>query len=163
MKTYFFIDKCLPFGASISCANFQSFSDALNHIVKWKTECTLYIVNPALTNYLDDFLFITLTIMQCNGMVDQFLEVCKQVGCPISIEKTEWATQLIVFLGILLNGNTLTLSVPTDKCELAASLLRTAILKKKVPIKFIQQLTGTLNFLTKAIVPGRVFMRGMYT
>ena len=28
-KIQFFIDKCLPFGASISCAIFQDFSDGL--------------------------------------------------------------------------------------------------------------------------------------
>ena len=27
-ETYYFIDKCLPFGHSISCALFQKFSDA---------------------------------------------------------------------------------------------------------------------------------------
>ena len=31
-KWYYFVDKCLPFGASISCAIFQSFSNALVHI-----------------------------------------------------------------------------------------------------------------------------------
>ena len=33
---YYFIDKCLPFGASISCALFQSFSDCLKHIAGWR-------------------------------------------------------------------------------------------------------------------------------
>ena len=33
-KWYFFIDKCLPFGASISCAHFQCFSNALRVIVE---------------------------------------------------------------------------------------------------------------------------------
>ena len=31
---FFFIDKCLPFGASISCAHFQRFSNALKAIVE---------------------------------------------------------------------------------------------------------------------------------
>ena len=34
----YFVDKCLPFGASISCALFQRFSDALCHIVQFKTK-----------------------------------------------------------------------------------------------------------------------------
>ena len=32
-EVYYFVDKCLPFGASISCAIFQAFSDAVAHIV----------------------------------------------------------------------------------------------------------------------------------
>ena len=30
-KTYYFVDKCLPFGASISCLHFQRFSNAVKH------------------------------------------------------------------------------------------------------------------------------------
>ena len=33
-KTYYFVDKCLPFGASISCSHFQRFSNAVKHIVQ---------------------------------------------------------------------------------------------------------------------------------
>ena len=33
----YFIDKCLPFGASISCAIFQRFSDALKFLIKYWT------------------------------------------------------------------------------------------------------------------------------
>ena len=35
-KTYYFVDKCLPFGASISCSHFQRFSNAIKHIVQFK-------------------------------------------------------------------------------------------------------------------------------
>ena len=49
-KTYFFVDKCLPFGSSISCKIFQDFSDSVAHIVRSKT-------HKPLVNYLDDYLF----------------------------------------------------------------------------------------------------------
>ena len=32
-KIYYFVDKCLPFRASISCAHFQRFSNAISHII----------------------------------------------------------------------------------------------------------------------------------
>ena len=32
-KWKFFIDKCLPFGASISCSHYQRFSNSLRHIM----------------------------------------------------------------------------------------------------------------------------------
>ena len=58
---FYFIDLCLPFGASISCALFQSFSDALAHIAGFKIS-TGKIERPvAITNYLDDF-FIHLPV-----------------------------------------------------------------------------------------------------
>ena len=36
-KWYYFVDKCLPFEASISCAIFQAFSVAIAHIVRVKS------------------------------------------------------------------------------------------------------------------------------
>ena len=95
---------------------------------------------------------------------DQSIFRCMQnIGCPISMEKTEWATQLITFLGMLLNGKTLAISVPIEKCNTAIALLSEGITNKKVTMGFIQKLTGTLNFLNKAIVPGHTFTREMYT
>ena len=53
-RACYFVDKCLLFGASISCALFQEFSNALQHI-------TEFVINgntkKILTNYVDDFLF----------------------------------------------------------------------------------------------------------
>ena len=66
----------------------------------------------------------------------------------------EWGTTLIVFLGILLNGRSYTLSIPMEKRNKAVQLIQTAISKRKVTVHFIQKLTGTLNFLNRAIVPG---------
>ena len=43
------------------------------------------------------------------------------------------------------------------------SFLNWAHDKDKATIKFVQRLTGTLNFLSKAIVPGRTFTRRLYS
>ena len=155
-KLGYFIDKCMPFGASISCANFQAFLHALKYIMEWQVKMVYQIYIP-ITNYLDDFLFLAISILLCNGSVKIFLRICEKIGCPISMEKTKWATQILVFLGILLNGRSLTLSIPLEKKNKALNLLNTAIDKRKVTIKFMQKLTGTLNFLNRVIVPGRAF------
>ena len=153
----FFVENCLPFGASISCSNFQFFSDSLQHIIENITGRGFTV-----TNYLDDFLFIATTRRVCNETVQRFLSMCEEIGCPVSLEKTEWANELMVFLGILLNGINKTLSIPEEKIHKALNLLNWALQKKKVTVKFVQRLSGTLNFLNKAIVPGRAFTRGMY-
>ena len=84
-KTYYFVDKCLPFGASISCAHFQRFSKAVRHIVEWLTK-------QKLVNYLDDYFFAQLLKLLCNNQVKTFLQVCGQIAFPVSLEKTFWAT-----------------------------------------------------------------------
>ena len=67
------------------------------------------------------------------------------------------------FLGILLDRRSRTLCLPIEKRRKALNLLNWAIQKKKFTIKNIERLTGTLNFLSRAIFPGRAFTRQMYS
>ena len=157
-EVFYFVDKCLPFGASISCAIFQEILDVLKFLVEHRT-----LTRKQLSNYLDDFLFLARTIAKCNYLISAFLTLCEEVGVPISDDKTEWGTTLIVFLGILLNGCKLTLAVPEEKRIRAINLLKYFIGKNKATVRELQKLCGYLNFLNKAIYPGRVFVRRMYS
>ena len=113
-------------------------------------------------NYLDDFLFVAYTKALCIAMINQFLGVCNQVGVPIASEKTEWATPLLTFLEVLLNGFTMTLGIPEEKRHRVIFLLSKLIDKKKAMIRDLQKLCGFLNFLNRIVYPGRVFMQCMY-
>ena len=154
----FFIDLCLPFGASISCVVFQAFSDALTHIIEY-----LLAIEDLTTNYLDDFLFVAILKDQCNKFMRTFIVLCKRINCPLSQEKTEWATVRIIFLGTLLDGTRYCLCIPEDKKLKALSILNQVMAKRTITIKQVQSLTGILNFLNRALVPGRVFTPRMYS
>ena len=158
-KHKFFIDKCLPFGASISCAIFQRFSNALTHITKWRIG---NMTDKEIANYLDDFLDIALTRTDCNLMLTTFQETCDSLNIPLAKEKTVWATVCLVFLGILLNGERLLLTLPQEKIRRTVHLLELFLQKKKATVKEVQSLAGLLNFLHKAIYPGCAFTRRMY-
>ena len=156
-KIVWFVDKNLPFGSSISCSQFQKFSDCLKHIVEYKTG------RPgAVTNYLDDFLFIAPTQSTCNYMVSTFLQVCEEVGVPVSHEKTVLACDKLQFLGLILDGRRFMLTIPDDKKVRAYNVLNKLICSRSATIKELEQITGLLNFLSKAIVPGRTFAMRMY-
>ena len=79
-KTYFFIDKCMPFGASISCAHFQKICDAIAHIWRFKTK-------KDTVNYLDDFFFAALMKFLCDEQMRIFMQICSEISFPVSIEK----------------------------------------------------------------------------
>ena len=83
-----------------------------------------------MSNYLDDFLFAVLTRLICNHMVQAFLDICKEINCPVSDEKTMWATEIIVFLGILLDGQYKLLALSEEKCRKAKNMLQWLIGKK---------------------------------
>ena len=115
----YFIDKCLSFGASISCSIFQKFSDALKFLIEVKAD----VIPDSVTNYLDDFLFLALTIMECDSLIRKFLNMCHSLGIPIVLEKTKWACDWVIFLGILLDGSNMVLHIPLDKRDKAVKML----------------------------------------
>ena len=95
-RWYFFVDKCLAFGVSISCKTFQEVSNGIAHIVR-------YITKRDLVNYLDDYYFCALLKHVCNNDMKAFIDVCRQISMPISIDKTVWACTLMTFLGFLID------------------------------------------------------------
>ena len=156
-KTYFFVDKCLPFGASISCKIFQAFSDAVAFLVLHQTK-------QENVNYLDDYLFLALLKALCNLQLDTFLDICNQINFPVSLEKTVWATPIITFLGLVIDGINKRIRIPVEKINRALHMIQVLLRRpnKKATLREVQKLTGFLNFLGKAIVPGRAFTRRMY-
>ena len=154
----YFVDKCLPFGASISCAIFQEFSNAIAHLVTFRT-------SKPLVNYLDDFFFTALCKAACDGQVQVFLDICSHICFPVSLEKTYWGTHLLTFLGLLIDTIIQLICIPLDKLNKAKEMLKHFMDKrnKKVTVHQVQQLAGFLNFLCRCIVPGRAFTRRLYS
>ena len=155
--TYYFVDKCLPFGASISCCHFQRFSNAKKHIVEWKTKKNL-------VNYMDDFLFAALMKLICNNQVQMFLDICEQIAFPVSLEKTFWVTTKLTFLDLLIDTINQWVCVPIEKVEKAVQLIQSVLDKKsrKITLNQLQKICGFLNFLGRCIIPGRAFTRRLY-
>ena len=153
-KYYYFVDKALPFGASISCSHFQRVSNGIAHIIKYRAR-------KANINYLDDFLFAALMKLHCNRQIQLFLDVSEQIGMPVNFEKTFWATTCLTFLGLLINTITQTVSIPREKIIKAHKLINRVLSNKsrKLTLYQLQQICGYLNFLCKAVVPGRAFTR----
>ena len=152
-----FVDKCLPFGASISCAIFQDFSDSVAAIFVHRT-------GQQTVNYLDDYFFAAALRSLLNGQIEEFLQICSLINFPISLEKTVWASQVIIFLGFLIDLRTRMVSIPADKVDRATKLIRSILGKtnKKMTVHQMQKLCGFLNHLCRCIVPGRAFTRRLY-
>ena len=137
-RIYYFVDKCLPFGSSISCAIFQAFSNAIAWIVMFRT-------GQDLVNYLDDYFFVAMLTLMCNGQIQVFLDVCKRVNFPVSLGKTFWAAPKLTFLGMLLDAENQVVAIHS-----------------KTTLQQLQRLCGFLNFLCKCVIPGRTFTRRLY-
>ena len=157
-KLYYFVEKCMSFGCSISPKIFQDVSDGIAHIVKVRT-------GKKNVNYLDDYFFASILRQYCDWQVEMFLNICKEIAFPVSLEKTFWSSTLMTFLGLLLDSENQVVCIPLEKIEKALNLVEYFLNKhnKKVTVLQVQKLTGFLNFLCKCVIPGRAFTRRMYS
>ena len=151
----YYIDKCLPFGCSISCAIFEKFSTFLEFCLKQ------YSLSNRWIHYLDDFLSGDPVFQQARKNLQAALDLFERFGVPISIEKLEGPTQSIVFLGIEIDTKKMQVRLPKEKQEnlLIEIEYFIAQYQKKVNLRQLQSLIGKLSFACRAILPGRAFLR----
>lgn len=156
-KDYFFADKNLCFGSGVSCAIFQRVSNAIAHIFQKRVDS----LRP--TNFLDDFLQVEQLLEMSWNNLREYQTLCQQIQFPLAENKTVEPTQIIIFLGMLLNSITQTVSIPVEKRDKALTQIDNLLRCKKTTVKYLQQVTGLLNFICRAVVPGRAFTRRLYS
>ena len=156
-KVLYFVDKCLPFGSSISCVIFQAISDAIAWLVRFKT-------HKNNVNYLDYYLFAAALKALCDWQIKIFLGICQDINFPVAMEKTYWGCNLLTFLSLLLDTRKQLIGIPMDKLIKAANWVHYFLNKKnkKAMLLEFQKLCGILNFLCRCIVPGRAFLGRLY-
>ena len=150
----YYYDKCMPMGCSISCVTFERFSTFLEYCVR-KVAATDNIIH-----YLDDFLFTgSADSLDCARALSSFTVVCKDFGVPLASDKTVGPTTQITFLGLTIDTVAQTIQVPPTKIVAIVEKLDAALHKPKLTLRELQSLLGSLNFLCKAVRPGRAFLR----
>lgn len=93
-----FIDKCLPFGCSVSCAKFEKFSTFLEWVFGDRSSC------DNIVHYLDDFLLAGKARSQdCAYLMGVFREICTELGVPLAEDKTLGPANCLVYLGLEIN------------------------------------------------------------
>lgn len=155
MDDQYYIDTMLPFGSSEACAIFEKFSSFIDWRVKHET-------GYEISHMLDDFFQVHSDQQECARLLQVFLDICAKLKFPVSAEKTVQPTQIIVYLGLLINSLLMVISIPKDKCDQALEIIREQLTTRKTTVRKLKSLTGFLNFLCKAIPPGRAFLRRIY-
>jgi hypothetical protein len=157
LQDQYFYDMCLPQGCSISCATFEKFATFL----EWQLLSVSQAKNAM--HYLDDFFFGgKVGTNECDKLMDNFDNLCKDFGVPVAQEKTVGPVQIIVFLGLEIDSIEMVVRIPLSKLQELKKIIEEAMPKKKITLKALQSITGLLNFCLRAIPPGRAFCRRFY-
>ena len=152
-KDRYYYEKALPMGCSSSCRLFESFSSALEHLVKY------FARSDKVVHVLDDFLFIGEDRDDCEYLLKTFLDISSQLGVPIAKDKTFGPASLLTFLGIELDCLAQEARLPQDKLNKCEALLLSFLSRKKVTLKEMLSLIGFLSFCCNVVIPGRPFTR----
>ena len=151
----YYIDKCLPFGLSVSCALFEKFSTFLEWCLKH------YTGSDQIIHYLDDFAACDRRLQGAKSILDNSLDLFSSLGVPIADNKIEGPSTSIKFLGLEVDTVAMMVKLPLDKLhDLRLSIDN--LLKKqgeKITLRELQSMIGKLNFACRAVRPGRAFCR----
>ena len=113
-------------------------------------------------HYLHDFLFMGSPIgNSCGESLEVALKTCRELGVPVASLKTEGPATQLTFLGIQMDTETMTLSLPEDKLTRILGLVLSWRGKKTATRRQLQSLIGHLNHAALVVLPGRTFMRRM--
>lgn len=153
----FYIDKCLPFGCSISCKIFETFAVFLEWAIKERTGL------DTVHHYLDDFIFIgSENTDHCSQLMTSFEIMCSEFGIPLNKDKTLGPTTSLIFLGLEIDTISMQIRIPAHKVIELSQLLNYWVNKEKIIFKELESLVGKLNFFGKAIPGSRAFIRRFY-
>ena len=151
----FYVDKCLPFGLRSAPGIFNSIAEAIQWIAKEKFNVSYLI------HYLDDFFTASSTATACGENLEQTIGVCDDLGAPVKPEKVEGPVKEIAFLGIHIDSNNMTVSLPHEKKEELRNKIEEFVNKKKATKRELLSLIGKLSFACKVLPAGRIFLRRM--
>ena len=150
-----FVDTALPFGLRSAPKIFSPFADALAWVlhvrgVAWQL------------HYLDDFLFMgTPGSLSCARALQITLDTCSQLGVPVATHKTEGPVSRLTFLGIKIDTQEMTLSLPEEKQTRILGLVLSWRSKQTASKRELQSLIGHLSHAAMVVLPGRMFLRQM--
>ena len=145
-------DTRLPFGASRSPQTFNALTQAVRHIMA-AGGCDKVIA------YLDDFLCVGRTLEECRDTMTLLMATLRRLGFAINYSKVEGPTQSLVFLGVQIDTQSYTLSLPAERLRGLQEELPRFYQRKQATKRELQSLVGQLNWASNVIFAGRQHMR----
>ena len=108
---------------------------------------------------LDDFLIIASTESQCTRDRRSFQRLLADIGVPLSPKKTEGPAQVLSFAGIELDSQNMEARLPWEKVIKYRDLLQDVLHRKKITLKELQSVIGSLNHCSYIVPAGHAFLR----
>ena len=153
-KGQYFIDICPSFGLRSAAMMMQRTLRAASYIHKRQG----YESYP----YIDNFGGGERDLKKANDALDVLQNIMVELGLAEAKGKVCRPSQSMVWLGILFDTLTLTMSIPEDKLEQILNDLKWWNGQTHATRKQMQSLIGSLQFVAKVSPPVRLFINRMF-
>ena len=115
---------------------------------------------PHLYNYVDDLIYCGLP-SNMHQSFETLLELLTQLGLTINPKTLVAPCTSLVCLGVLINTETRTMSVPPDKLDSIIDMCCQWKTKKFCSKRQLQSLLGSLLYVSKCVKPAHTFLNRM--
>ena len=149
----YYVDLKVPFGGRSSASIFTSFADLVCWVLTEKY--TLIVIH-----YSDDFLLFSIQdLAQALLDLETLKFVFSYLDIPIQVDKLLGPDTVMQYLGLILDTDSFSISVPQDKVRDILDTLTKWGKRRTCTLTELLSLNGKLTFMSKVIVPGRMFTR----
>jgi hypothetical protein len=135
-KAYQF--KALPFGLNVAPLVFTKLLKPVAAFLRKR--------GIRLVLYLDDMLIIGSSVQETTKFTQIAMDLLTSLGFTIhKVKSITTPTQIITFLGFIINSNSRQISLPSEKVKKTLILCRQMLMAKSVSLNMLAQLLGVLE------------------
>lgn len=155
-----YVDTRLPFGHVLSPYYFVNIVGRPVLYVAVRRGASLL---GALASYIDDFFGGCDTYEDALDQMQLWLQVCADLGVPVSKAKTFLPAQVVEILGFIINTLDMTISVDSERIQAILDEIAFVEGRRAVRRQDLERLAGKMTFVCSVVPGGRTFMRNILT
>ena len=148
INNQYFLDKSVAFGWIHGTASYQLISDAVAYIMRDQTKLHCYI---------DDYVAV-LPRSKADNVFQNLCTLLSELGLPLNLAKLTAPSKTVTYLGIDIDVNNSTLSIPQAKLSEILAECAKAKDQKYLTKRAYQSLMGKLLYIQKCVRSARVFI-----
>lgn len=151
-QSSYYLDTRLSFG--LRCAPY-----VFNEISNFVVDCMARRGHYNIINYLDDYFCWGSSFQKCADTQNCLIQLLGQLGFAVAWPKCSSPATKCVFLGVLIDSEEVTMSLPAGKMDRLMQELQFFRGRARATVKQIQRLGGILAYASRVIRGGRTFSR----
>jgi hypothetical protein len=94
--------------------------------------------------------------------METVIGLCNELGVPLAKNKTVGPTNILPFLGYIIDTELMMVLIPFEKIKKLSRLLQLLLVRKKIKRSELESIVGLMSFCSRAIPSSRAFHRRFY-